>query len=141
MGETTKIVALIGATASGKARLALDAARSTGAEILSCDSMKVFRQMDIGTAKPGAAARAAVRWHALDLVEPHERFDTSAWARLADEVLASARARRAPVLVSGGTVLYLKALTEGMFEGAPRDPDVRAKIRAEADAQGTAALH
>ncbi|MEZ0231087.1 MAG: tRNA (adenosine(37)-N6)-dimethylallyltransferase MiaA [Planctomycetota bacterium] len=140
-GEKQRIVVLVGATASGKARLALEAAREAGAEILSCDSMKVYREMNVGTAKPDAASRAAVPWHALDLVAPHERFDASMWAALAEDVLARARARGVPVLVSGGTVLYMKALTEGLFEGAPRDPAVRARIRAEAEALGLPALH
>jgi tRNA dimethylallyltransferase len=141
MEVTTRIVALVGATASGKARLALEAARSCGAEILSCDSMKVYRHMDLGTAKPSAEARAAVTWHGLDLVEPHETFDTAAWVRLADDVLARARERNVPVLVEGGTVLYLKALTEGIFAGVPRDAEARAQIREEAERLGLAALH
>src|SRR5581483_898898 len=92
--DRLRIVALVGATASGKARLALDAAKEVGAEILSCDSMKVYREMDVGTAKPGPAARAAVRWHALDLVEPHERFDATSWTELALTALQDARERR-----------------------------------------------
>lgn len=139
--DKQQIVVLVGATASGKARLALEAAREAGAEILSCDSMKVYREMDVGTAKPGPTARAAVPWHGIDLVDPHERFDVSAWVALAEQVLARARERGVPVLISGGTVLYMKALTEGLFEGAPRDAEVRARIRAEADAQGLPALH
>lgn len=141
MEVTTRIVALVGATASGKARLALEAARATGAEILSCDSMKVYRHMDVGTAKPDASARATVPWSGIDVVEPHESFDTAAWVRLADDVLARARARNVPVLIEGGTVLYLKALTEGMFEGVPRDDEARARIRDEAARLGLPALH
>jgi tRNA dimethylallyltransferase len=136
-----KIVVLMGATASGKARLALEAAREARAEILSCDSMKVYREMDIGTAKPTREARAVVPWHGLDLVEPHETFDTSSWVRLAEGVLARARERSVPVLVAGGTALYLKALTEGIFDGAPRDVALRTRLRAEAEASGLAALH
>lgn len=141
MEETTKIVAIVGPTASGKARLALEAAARVGGEILSCDSMKVYRQLDVGTAKPGPEARARVPWHGLDVVDPHESFDASAWVRLADDVLARARAARRPVLVAGGTVLYLKALTEGLFDGVPRDPDTRARLRAEAEAVGSHELH
>jgi tRNA dimethylallyltransferase len=141
IGTTRKIVVLVGATASGKARLALEASRDARAEILSCDSMKVYRGMDVGTAKPDGGARASVTWHGLDLVEPHERFDASAWVALAERVLDSARERRVPVLVTGGTVLYVKALTEGLFEGAPRDSETRAKIRAEAEEKGLEALH
>ncbi len=132
---------LVGATASGKARLALEAARDARAEILSCDSMKVYREMDVGTAKPVGDARTSVAWHGLDLVDPHERFDASAWVALAERVLDSARERRVPVLVTGGTVLYVKALTEGLFESPPRDTETRAKIRAEADEKGLDALH
>jgi tRNA dimethylallyltransferase len=141
MGETTRIVAIVGPTASGKARLAFEAAREAGAEILSCDSMKVYRQLDVGTAKPGPHVLRELRWHAIDVVDPHESFDASAWVRLAESVLASARARGTPVLIAGGTVLYLKALTEGLFDGPPRDPDVRARIRADASVLGAHALH
>ena len=139
--EVTKIVAIVGPTASGKARLALEAAHAAGAEILSCDSMKVYRHMDVGTAKPSALARSRVAWHGIDLVLPHESFDASAWVREAESVLARARARGVPVLVAGGTVLYLKALTEGLFDGPPRDAAARAGIRKEAEAIGSAALH
>jgi len=138
---TIKIVVLVGATASGKARLALEAAREAGAEILSCDSMKVYREMDAGTAKPGKSARALVTWHGLDLVDPHERFDASEWVALAESVLARARERSVPVLVVGGTVLYVKALTEGILDGVPRDAALRAAIRAEASEKGLPALH
>ncbi len=139
--DRLRIVALVGTTASGKARLALEAAKEVGAEILSCDSMKVYREMDVGTAKPGPAARAAVRWHALDLVEPHERFDATSWTELALTALRDARERRVPILVTGGTVLYLKALTEGIFAGPPRDPLVRAALKERAEKEGLQALH
>jgi tRNA dimethylallyltransferase len=141
MAETTRVVAVVGPTASGKARLALEAARLARADILSCDSMKVYRELDVGTAKPGPEARAAARWHAIDVVEPDQSFDAAAWVTLAESVLEQARREGRPVLVAGGTVLYLKALTEGLFAGVPRDPAVRAGLRAEAAEIGTQALH
>jgi len=101
----------------------------------------VYRHMDVGTAKPDARARSLATWHGLDLVEPHERFDASSWVEHAQGVLAGARERGHPVLVVGGTVLYLKALTEGLFENVPRDAAARAKIREEAASLGTPALH
>lgn len=141
MTEKLQIVALVGATASGKARLALEVAKRAGAEILSVDSMKVYRGMDVGTAKPNSIARASVVWHGLDVVDPDERFDASRFVELAERTLASARERRVPLLLAGGTVLYLKALTEGLFSGPPRDAAVREKLREEARALGSSALH
>jgi tRNA dimethylallyltransferase len=126
----------MGPTASGKARLALAAAEATDAVLLSCDSMKVYRGMDIGTAKPVADQRH--RWEGLDRVDPWEGFDAARFRELFDAVREQARGR--PLLLSGGTMLYVKAATEGLCE-APRDEGVRAGLEAEADAQGSAALH
>jgi tRNA dimethylallyltransferase len=136
-----RVVAIVGPTASGKARLAQEAARRAGATVLSCDSMKVYRGMDVGTAKPARQAQAEVRWLGLDVVEPGERFDASRWVELADAALAESRDKGTPLLVAGGTVLYLKSWTEGLFEGPQRDPAIRARLREEAERLGTAALH
>lgn len=136
---TIHVVAIMGPTASGKAELALAAARATGAILLSCDSMKVYRGMDVGTAKPPPDERGA--WRGLDLVDPWERYDASRFRALFDGVLAEARAEGRPLLLSGGTMLYLKAATEGLCEAPPRDADVREALQREAEAGGAAALH
>lgn len=129
----------MGATASGKAELARAAAREAGALLVSCDSMKVYRGMDVGTAKPAPAERG--EWFGLDLVDPWERFDASRFRAVFDGALARARAEGRPLLLSGGTMLYLKAATEGLCDAPPRDDAVRQALTAEAEALGAPALH
>lgn len=129
----------MGPTASGKAELALAAARASGALLLSCDSMKVYRGMDVGTAKPPPDER--VHWRGLDLVDPWERFDASRFRALFDQALEEARAAGRALLLSGGTMLYLKAATEGLCDAPPRDPAVREALVRAADVEGVAALH
>lgn len=132
---------LVGPTAAGKTALALELAERAGAEVLSLDSMLVYRGMDVGTAKPTREERARVRHHLVDLVEPSERFDVQRYlvaARAAlDDVLR--RGRRA--LFAGGTGFYLAAILRGLFEGPPVDPELRAALEERATAEGGAALH
>jgi tRNA dimethylallyltransferase len=141
MTERTRVVALMGATGSGKARLSVAVARSLDAILLSCDSMKVYRRMDAGTAKPSLAMREGVDWRGLDLVEPWEDYDASRFAALFDDVLSEARSSRRPLLLSGGSMLYLKAATEGFGEQPPRDPALRERLEAEGASLGSATLH
>jgi tRNA dimethylallyltransferase len=124
------LLVIVGATASGKSALAMAIARRTGAEILSADSMQVYRGMDIGTAKPTAAERCEVRHHLLDLVGPDETFTVARFVELADRAIADADARGMPLIVVGGTPLYYKALFEGLFEGPGADVGIRAKLSA-----------
>ncbi len=139
--------ALVGQTASGKNRLAVEAvealARLGGPslEIISLDSMKVYRHMDLGTAKPDAALRARVPHHLLDVVEPSERFDAGRYVALAKEAEARIRARSALPLYVGGTGMYLHFLVYGHFEGPGSDPRVRKRLHALAEAEGSQALH
>ena len=135
------ILIITGQTASGKERLAVEIARRLGGEIISADSMKVYRGMDIGTAKASADQRQAVPHHLLDIADPGETFSAARWVRLADTCIAEVHARSGVPIVSGGTPLYLKALLEGLFEGPPADPSIRARLRADALARGTHALH
>jgi tRNA dimethylallyltransferase len=141
MEQAIAILVIAGPTASGKERLAVAAARRLGGEIVSADSMKVYRGMDIGTAKPSADLRRAVPHHLLDIAEPSETFSTARWVRMADQVLADIRARGRVPIVSGGTPLYLKALLEGMFEGPSADAAVRGRLVADAESKGTPVLH
>src|SRR3954449_10864130 len=122
------LLVILGATASGKSALAMAVARRTGAEILSADSMQVYRGMDVGTAKPTAAERHEVCHHLLDLVGPDETFAVARFVELADQAIADARGRRIPLIVTGGTPLYYKALFEGLFEGPGADATVREKL-------------
>ena len=141
MENVLPILVITGQTAGGKERLAVAVAARLGGEILSADSMKVYRGMDIGTAKPSAAERCAVPHHLLDVADPGETFSAARWLRLAEEAIAGVRARGRVPVVSGGTPLYLKALLEGMFEGPAADPGLRARLQSEADTLGTPALH
>src|SRR4051812_36581222 len=108
------IFTIIGATASGKSALAMALAEHTGAEILSVDSMQVYRGMDIGTAKPTREEQARVRHHLIDVAEPTEIFTVSRFVQMADVVVADAKARGVPLIATGGTPMYYKALFEGL---------------------------
>jgi tRNA dimethylallyltransferase len=123
------ILAIIGPTASGKSELAMRVAVEAGAEILSVDSMQVYRGMDIGTAKPTSAERDRVRHHLIDLVDADESFTVARFVAMADAIIADARTRCVPLVVTGGTPLYYKALFEGMFEGPAGDETIRQLLR------------
>lgn len=123
------ILCVIGATASGKSSLAVSVARATGAILLSVDSMQVYCGMDIGTAKPTPAERAAVEHAGIDLVGPDEAYTVAKFVEYADGVIARAAAAGRPVVAVGGTPLYWKALFEGLFDGPPADPIVRDRLR------------
>ena len=126
-------VALVGATASGKSTVALAVARRRGdCEIVSVDSMCVYRGMDIGTSKPDAAARAAVPHHLLDLAEPDEEFTVTQFQEAAREALAAIAARGRHALLVGGTGLYLRAVVDDLVI-PPRYPEVAATLDAELD--------
>lgn len=122
------ILVVVGATASGKSALAMEVARRWGAEILSADSMQVYRGMDIGTAKPTLAEQAQVVHHGIDVATPDEVFTVARFVELADAVIADAARRKVPLIVTGGTPLYYKALFEGLFEGPGEDLAIRAKL-------------
>jgi tRNA dimethylallyltransferase len=133
--------ALLGATGSGKSALSLPLAERAGAEIVSLDSMQVYRGMDVGTAKATATERARVPHHMLDLAPPSERYDVQRFLRELEPVLAGIRARGARALFVGGTGFYLKALCDGLFRGPDPDPELRARLEARARAEGSPALH
>lgn len=140
------VVAIVGPTASGKTACALAladhlAASGERAEIVSMDSALVYRGLDIGTAKPGAAERAAVPHHLIDIREPTEAYSAAAFAQDAARLVEQIQARGARPLVVGGTLLYWKALTEGLHELPPADPAVREALAAEARERGWSALH
>jgi tRNA dimethylallyltransferase len=127
-----------GPTAAGKSALALEFAERVHAEILSMDSMAVYRRMDVGTAKPSAAERALVPHYLIDLVEPAEEFDTARWCAAAAAVAAEVLARGRRPLFVGGTPLYLMTFFKGMLEGPAADPALRAALQQrEAAAPGS----
>ena len=126
-------IVILGPTAGGKSDLAVMLAERHGpAEIISADSMQIYRHLDAGTAKPSADLRARVPHHLIDIVEPSERFTVAHWLEQADGLIADMQARGIRPIVVGGTNLYIKALLEGMFNpssnDAQNDPDFRASL-------------
>ena len=148
-------VVVLGPTASGKTALALAIARRFCGEIVNCDSVAMYREFEIGTAKPSAAERAEVPHHLLDCVDPLADISAGEYARRAQQILREIALRK-PVLretasgenqrgrlpiVSGGTGLYLRALVDGLFPGPQRSEELRNKLRARAEKRGSEHLH
>ncbi len=134
-------VLLMGPTGSGKSALAMALAERFPVEIVSVDSAQVYRGMDIGTAKPDAAARARVPHHLLDIIEPVEAYSAARFRADAIHAIAAIRSRGAVPLLVGGTMLYFKALQEGLSTLPVADPAVRARLSARAAVEGWPALH
>ena len=132
---------LTGPTGSGKSCLGVELAERMGAEIVSMDSMTLYRGMDIGTAKPGPDERARVPHHLLDVLEPWESATVAWWLERAAACCRDIAGRGKRALFVGGTPLYLKALLHGLFDGPPADPELRRRLSAEAERDGKEALH
>ena len=132
---------LTGATASGKTGVALLLAERLGAELLSLDSMAIYRGMDIGTAKPTAEQRRQTPHHLIDLRDPDQEFSVADYLAEAERVIQEVRSRGKQVLFVGGTPLYLKCLLRGLFEGPGPDWDLRHEIQEELEHVGAKALH
>ena len=126
MPET--IFAIVGPTAAGKTSAALTVAERIGAEIVSCDSMQLYREFDIGSAKPSAEERGRVPHHLVDLLPPDEPYSAARYAADADRAIADIQARGRRVLIVGGTGLYLRALRFGLFAAPPRDDELRRRL-------------
>jgi tRNA dimethylallyltransferase len=135
------MILILGVTASGKGRLAFDLAQSLGAEIISIDSMKVYRRMDIGTAKPPQEARRHIKYHLIDIVEPSDSFSVAAFLEAALHSIEKTKSRNKKIIAVGGTALYIKALLYGLFEGPGTDQQIRAELKARAAAEGLAELY
>ena len=131
----------MGPTATGKSALAVALAHSLRGEIVTVDSAQVYRGMDIGTAKPDAATRAAVAHHLVDLVDPAESYSAARFVHDAHAAMAAIRSRGRVPIVAGGTMLYFKALLEGLSDLPGADPQIRADIDDEARARGWPAMH
>jgi tRNA dimethylallyltransferase len=136
-----RLLVIAGPTASGKTALAVALARRLGGEIVNADSQQVYRGLDVGTAKPTPAERAAAPHHLLDVAEPGEGMDAARFAALADVAIAEIAARGRLPVVAGGTGLYLRALLHGVVAAPGRDPALRAALEAEAAERGRPALH
>ncbi|MFH1921484.1 MAG: tRNA (adenosine(37)-N6)-dimethylallyltransferase MiaA [Planctomycetota bacterium] len=132
---------LTGPTAGGKTGVGVELAGRIGAEIVSMDSMALYRGMDIGTAKPTAAERRAVRHHLVDVVEPHQEFSLAQYVEDAARSVAEIKGRGREALFVGGTPLYLKGLLRGIFQGPPADWDFRRRLEDEARREGPDYLH
>ncbi len=131
---------LVGATGVGKTEVGLRVARQLGGEIVSADSRLVYRMMDIGTAKPDSRMLEAIPHHLVDVVDPDEEYTCKRFEREARQAIREIMARgRVPVVI-GGSGLYIRALTEGIFEGPGRDPDLRRRLRAENRSSGRSGL-
>jgi len=140
-GSLKPMVVVVGATASGKSSLAVHLAEQFGGEIVSCDSVAVYREMEIGTAKPSLEDRARVPHHMIDVVSPDEACTAGDYSRGAREAIAGITARGRLPIVAGGTGLYLRALIDGLSPAPPRQPELRAGLRREADEHGPEHLH
>jgi tRNA dimethylallyltransferase len=132
---------LSGPTASGKSSLAIPLARRLGAEIVSVDSMAVYRGLDVGTAKPTSAQRTAVPHHVVDVIPAAEPYSVALWLEDASRAVADCRSRGRGILFVGGTPLYLRALRDGLAPLPPANPNLRHRLAAEAAAGGPEALH
>jgi tRNA dimethylallyltransferase len=143
MSETAGVdcVCITGPTACGKTELALELAQRLPLEVISMDSAMVYRGLDIGTAKPALATRAAIPHHLIDILEPTESYSAGRFVQDAERAIADIRARdRLPLLV-GGTLLYLRALRDGLSALPRADRGIRAEIDREAEQHGWSALH
>jgi len=135
------LLVVAGPTASGKTALALHLAENLGGEIVSCDSVAVYRLMEIGTAKPTLVERQQVPHHCIDLYWPDEVCTAGDYARHAREAIAGIRERRRIPIVAGGTGLYLRALLEGLAPAPKRDDALRERLGARVEQRGSPWLH
>jgi tRNA dimethylallyltransferase len=135
------LVVLLGPTASGKTALSLHLAGEFSGEIISCDSVAVFREMEIGTAKPSRTERELAPHHLIDVRNPDEAYTAGDYSREAREALAGISGRGNLPIVTGGTGLYLRALLDGLFSGPQRSDALRERLRKKEDRHGTGTLH
>jgi len=138
---TGKTLILAGPTAAGKTAAALAIAAQWPAEIVSVDSALIYRGMDIGTAKPSIAERAAVPHHLIDILDPAERYNVADFVRDADTAIAEIHARGRVAILAGGTMLYIKAWLEGLDDMPAIDAEVRVRLTQQGSAQGWPAMH
>lgn len=134
------LIVILGPTASGKTALSLSLAEQFGGEILNCDSVAMYQELEIGTAKPTAAELARARHHLLDIVPPTAYITAGEYARLARQKLAEIKDRSLPIVV-GGTGLYLRALLEGLFPGPQRSEELREQLREREQRKGPGYLY
>lgn len=134
------LVIIVGPTGAGKSAAALRLAERTGGEIISADSQQVYRGMDIGTGKVEGAVREHIRHHLIDVVDPDQEMTAARFVELADAAILDMSARGRPIVIAGGTGLYVRILLFGLFRGPGSDPIIRQRLCAEADASGGPAI-
>ena len=137
----SQVVAVVGPTASGKTALAIALAERLDTEIVSADSMQVYRGMEVGTATPTQEEQARVRHHFVSFLDPRDQFSAGRFSEMARPVVAALNARGRTAVVAGGSGLYVQALIDGLFPGPSRDEDIRDRLHEEAEALGVAALY
>jgi len=135
-----KVIIICGPTGIGKTSIGIRLAEKLGGEIISADSMQIYRNMDIGTAKPTADEQDRVFHHLIDIVDPDEDFDAVRFAEIARQKVAQLHQRGLVPFVVGGTGLYIKALLQGLFQSNPVDPEIRERLMKEAAEDGSSRL-
>lgn len=136
-----KIVVVLGPTAAGKSDIAMELALQLNGEIINADSQQVYRQMNIGTAKPSRGECETVPHHLIDIVDPDEEFNVARYRELAAAGVHDIQKKGKPAIVCGGTGLYIKALTRGLFVGPAQDAEIRAALTLEASVSGLRPLY
>jgi tRNA dimethylallyltransferase len=136
-----RLLCIVGQTASGKSDLALVTCEAVGGEIVSADSVQIYRGFDIGSGKPSREEMARVPHHLVDTHAPLDKVDAAEWAKLADAAIRDIRARGRIPIVCGGTFFWIRALVLGLVEAPAADPAIRARHRALVDERGRTALH
>jgi tRNA dimethylallyltransferase len=132
---------ILGVTAGGKGKLAFELAKKLDAEIISIDSMKVYRRMDIGTAKPSKDARNQLNYHLIDVAEPSESFSVDRFLSLADTAIKEIESKGKPVIAVGGSAMYIKALLYGIFEGPGTNDQIRNQLKEQIKQTSLEDLH
>jgi tRNA dimethylallyltransferase len=136
-----KVIIICGPTGIGKTSVGIQLAERLGGEIISADSMQIYRYMDVGTAKPTADDQNCISHHMIDIVDPDEDFDAVRFAEMARQKVMQLHQRGVTPLVVGGTGLYIKALLQGLFQSDPVDPEIRERLKKEAAEFGSSALY
>ena len=136
-----RLLCVVGPTASGKTDLAIAVAERVGGEIVSADSVQIYRGFDIGSGKPSPEEQARAPHHLIDVLDPLELVDAAAWARTAEAAIADVRARGKVPILCGGTYFWVRALVLGLVDAPAGDPDIRARHRALVEERGRQALH
>jgi tRNA dimethylallyltransferase len=135
------VIFLVGPTAVGKSKIAVKIARETGAEIISCDSMQVYKGMDIGTAKPSNYLRKRVPHHLIDIISPRNEFSCADFSRRSQDLIKKIHKNKKVPLLVGGSGLYLKALVDGLFSGPAKDQELRDVLTRQAQLYGNRYLY